>query len=199
MNYIRELTGLRGLLALWVVFGHLAATVTETNLFNPYAVDIFIILSGFSIAAMIDKKQEPYGLYLSRRILRIFPTYLLFLILSVAAARLYLTTWQFAPQTSMRDARIYLAQESLAHWPIHLAIHLTGLQSLVPPTFLPGSDFAFIGQAWSLSLEWQFYLIAPFLVSFVSSRFTWKRTVLTLSICAILRIIAPWRAMRKTG
>jgi len=47
------------------------------------------------------------------------------------------------------------------YWP-HLFLHTFLLHGIVPDKILPSTSFAFMGQAWSLTLEWQFYLIAPF-------------------------------------
>jgi peptidoglycan/LPS O-acetylase OafA/YrhL len=37
------------------------------------------------------------------------------------------------------------------------------LHGLVPDSILTASQYAIIGQAWSISVEWQFYLVAPLL------------------------------------
>ncbi|WP_407301782.1 hypothetical protein ACHQJB_13725 [Raoultella planticola] len=53
MKYIKELEGLRGIMALWVVAGHafvslpLLSGKLPANLMNTQAVDVFIMLSGF--------------------------------------------------------------------------------------------------------------------------------------------------------
>jgi len=43
----------------------------------------------------------------------------------------------------------------------HLLAHLTLLHGALPHNILPASEYMFLAPAWSLSLEWQFYLIAP--------------------------------------
>ena len=54
MKYVKEFEGLRGLMALWVVIGHWATSVPLSfaplppKLYNAYAVDVFIMLSGFA-------------------------------------------------------------------------------------------------------------------------------------------------------
>ena len=48
------------------------------------AVMIFVILSGFVITHLVVEKHEPYGPYLGRRALRIFPIYLFALLLASA-------------------------------------------------------------------------------------------------------------------
>lgn len=89
MRYIKELEGLRGLMAIWVVLGHSLAALPIINkhvpptLLNSYAVDVFIILSGFVIFFMIDNKKQSYPQYIIQRFFRIFPLYLLILAVSV--------------------------------------------------------------------------------------------------------------------
>lgn len=181
MKYVREMEGLRGVMALWVVLGHLASTVALDNVLlrhklgNGLAVDVFILLSGFAIAAMVDKTPEDYRTYITRRVLRIFPVYLLFLALSIAMAPLALDVWSAAPAGAMREARIQIAKDSLTYfWP-HVTAHALALQGIVPPRLLPSTDFAFLGQAWSISLEWQFYLIAPMLIAWLAkARSRWQ-------------------------
>ncbi|TCL76157.1 acyltransferase [Rhizobium sp. BK251] len=192
MRYVKEFEGLRGLLALWVLFGHAASAVDihnrlfEAKFYNVQAVTVFVILSGFAITALIDKRPESYSYYIARRALRIFPVYLLYFVLSVLAARFALETWLAAPEGSMRAARIALAEDSLAYFPWHILAHLPALHGLVPPRILPSTDFAFLGQGWSISLEWQFYLVAPLLIAFLTGRMTAGR----IAIVAILALVA---------
>jgi peptidoglycan/LPS O-acetylase OafA/YrhL len=44
---------------------------------------------------------------------------------------------------------------------LHTLAHVPMLHGVVPDAVLPHSSTAFLGPAWSISLEWQFYLIAP--------------------------------------
>ncbi|MBC4671612.1 acyltransferase [Klebsiella quasipneumoniae] len=82
MRYIRELEGLRGIMALWVVFGHSLASLPAFSTripptaLNSYAVDVFIILSGFVIFFMLDNKKQVYSDYITQRFFRIFPIYI---------------------------------------------------------------------------------------------------------------------------
>jgi peptidoglycan/LPS O-acetylase OafA/YrhL len=197
MKYVKEFEALRGMLAMWVLAGHVAsATAIQGRLFherfyNEYAVDVFIILSGFAITALIDKRPESYRLYIARRAFRIFPVYLFYLVLSVAAAAWALQVWTGSPDGSMKVARIQIAADTLAYWPWHLAAHITGLHGLVPPRFLPSTDYAFLGQAWSISLEWQFYLIAPFVVALVSRPVSWRRIAVLVALALAAAVISP--------
>jgi len=48
--------------------------------------------------------------------------------------------------------------------PQHLVLHLTMLHGAVSDDVLPFASLAFSGPLWSISLEWQFYLVAPLLI-----------------------------------
>lgn len=173
---IVEFESLRGLMALWVVMGHVALTFNipdlgENSLWkmlgqNGRAVNVFIILSGFVIFHLLNTKKEGYSRYIARRFLRLFPAYLVCLFLSVAM--LYVSIEALlsieCPTTRILQ-RIAIFQASLADFWLHLMAHLTLLHGLIPQRFLPFTDYAFIGQAWSISVEWQFYLIAPIVFS----------------------------------
>ncbi|SFR19194.1 acyltransferase family protein, partial [Poseidonocella sedimentorum] len=171
MKYVKELEGLRGIMALWVVIGHWSTTadiptaIGQTKLYNGYAVDVFIILSGFAITAMLLKRSDPYPDYLGKRFFRIFPIYLFYLGLSILLAGVALDTWQMAAGEGYMNARrVDIAQNSIDNALPHSLAHLVALHGVVPADWLPDTDFAFLGQAWSISLEWQFYLVAPLLI-----------------------------------
>ncbi len=51
------------------------------------------------------------------------------------------------------------------HLMYHLLAHLSLLHGIFPDNILNQSEYIFLGPAWSLSLEWQFYLVAPFIVA----------------------------------
>ncbi|WP_275783780.1 acyltransferase family protein [Pararhizobium gei] len=197
VRYVREFEALRGVLAIWVVLGHVATAsalrgpLIEAKLYNFHAVTVFILLSGFAIAALIDKKPETYRLYITRRAFRIFPVYLFYLALSVLLANFALETWAHAPDGVMQAARVTIAADTIAHWPWHLVAHIPALHGLVPPGLLPSTDYAFLGQAWSISLEWQYYLIAPFLIGILTTRMTALHLVLLLAGAAVVALILP--------
>ncbi|WP_223215746.1 acyltransferase family protein [Rhizobium herbae] len=197
MRHVREFEALRGVLAIWVVIGHVATAsalhgrLIEAKLYNFHAVTVFILLSGFAIAALIDKKPERYGLYITRRALRIFPAYLFYLALSVLLADFALETWLDAPSGVMQAARTTIAADTLAYWPWHLAAHLPALHGLVPQHLLPSTDYAFLGQAWSISLEWQYYLIAPFFISLLTSRMNAVRCGSLIAGALVTAFIVP--------
>lgn len=173
----RALQGLRGVMAWWVVIGHISLglgwnlPLIDTN---SLAVDVFILLSGYVISLLIERKAEPYGTYLIRRVFRLFPLYLGVLAVSAMLLKVQLTAWESLLPTKANLNRIDLAHEGLANFYGHLAAHIPLLQGIVPKAISPTAAYTIVGQAWSISLEWQFYLVAPFLISAVRDR-NWFR------------------------
>ncbi len=66
--------------------------------------------------------------------------------------------------------RLELFQDTKENLATHSFLHLFMLHGVVTSEFLPSSAYAIMGQAWSLTLEWQFYLIAPLLMYFLSQK-----------------------------
>ncbi len=156
---IGELEGLRGLLALWVVIYHVGS-ISELRLPAPlaamtdgaHAVDVFVILSGFVIASLRAKRPESYAVFLARRWLRLFPAYAVCVAVAILLA----------------EARIMPKRYSSDDFGWLLAAHAAMLQGVVPEAVLPSASAAFLNPTWSISLEWQFYLIAPLFVGALS-------------------------------
>ena len=195
MGYVREFEGLRGLMALWVVIGHWATSIPlsfhplHQKLYNAYAVDVFIMLSGFAIFSLLLNKQERYGPYIVRRFFRIYPVYLLYLVLSILTLSIAREAFVNGPQAFMQDRRLEIIDSATNHfWP-HLVAHLTLLHGLIPEQVLPDTNWTFLGQAWSLSLEWQFYLVAPLLL-FVLHRGRHPAMLVLLAVGTLLLVAA---------
>lgn len=169
---VKAVEGLRALMAWWVVLGHIAHSLDggvplldRVLRANGLAVEVFIVISGYVIARLITLQQESYALYVTRRALRIFPLYLVVLVVSALLLPVVLATLQASPVTNSRILqRIALATTALEALPAHLAVHLPLAQGLIPAWQLPNAPFTIVGQAWSISLEWQFYLLAPLFV-----------------------------------
>ncbi|UVM48520.1 acyltransferase [Pseudomonas sp. B21-015] len=172
-----ELESIRGLMAWWVVFGHLYSCfrqaignvppiINEVLLATAIPVDIFICLSGFFIAKALNGKSSDYKPYIVRRAFRIIPIYLL---------AMFLAALLFNERMSVRMEMPWNTPGQLAavenYWSTisdnvaaYLMPCLMLLQGLIPDQVLPHAGDAFLAPAWSLTLEWQFYLIAPLLV-----------------------------------
>lgn len=167
------LDGLRGWMALWVFVTHVVTMATlplvKTQglgiiLANgQYAVCVFILLSGFVISN--SATTHNWKDFIIRRGFRLFPAYLICLLASVLIVNLsieliHTTPW---PMERMTDRLKYL-NDSLDNFWLHLGLHIFLLHGLVPDKILSSTSYAFMGQAWSLSLEWQYYLIAGLLM-----------------------------------
>jgi peptidoglycan/LPS O-acetylase OafA/YrhL len=197
---LSPIEGLRGYLAMFVMFGHVfvfGAFIHIPDYFHRHlggfldvldhaglAVNCFMIVSGFVIFMLIDKKKETYRVFILRRFLRIFPVYFVLLMLALpcqllAGAVLAMTSHFQSPQAIEDTRQIYNTLWSNV-W-IHIPLHLSLLHGLVPTTLLPNSATAFLGPAWSLSLEWQFYLIAPLWYALFVTKSAWQR----LLMCAV--------------
>lgn len=199
---IQSFEALRGLLALWVVIGH----VIKHAGYNPeelgplkllaspgLAVDCFIILSGFVIFMLLDSQRASYAQFITRRFFRLAPLYFVLCVISVMTLDWQMSvisgqTWQSSAvindQVIHRDTKQYLFQ--------HLIAHATMLHSAIADKILPHSEYAIIGQAWSISVEWQFYLIAPALFFLISIQ-KWR------GLGCVLLMICLARALNYGG
>ncbi len=92
-----------------------------------------------------------------------------------------LAVWQTLPPTAGTRDHVFLAQAALANLPFHLGIHAALLQGLVPTQYSEGVAVTIMAQAWSVSLEWQFYLVAPFLIAALY-RQSWLRVCVAVIV-----------------
>lgn len=197
MKYIKELEGLRGIMALWVVAGHAFAALPllsgkiSPTLFNTKAVDVFIMLSGFVIFFMLDNKKQSYHVYIMQRFFRIFPIYLVALIVSFFMLDYTMGVLSSAPIGAATDARMGFIN-NYADAPVqNILSHLILMQGLIPQSVISNSSFTIIGQAWSISVEWQFYLIAPFIFANVINIGKAYNSLCLVLISALFVAVAP--------
>lgn len=184
---IQALQGLRGAMAWWVVAGHISKTFGwNLGLIdrNGLAVSVFILLSGFVIALLIDRKREGFGAFITRRGFRLFPLYLFALIVSAALLPVQSAAWQALAPTPMNLARASLATTGIEQFATQFAWHLPLAQGLLPAP----APYTILGQAWSISLEWQFYLIAPLLYLGLTNR---RFTPLAAAVAGALVLMSP--------
>lgn len=188
--------GLRAWLAWMVVCSHLMLGTGFTKLAPglatalgraaDLAVMVFVIISGFVITHLILERHEPYRVYIVRRFLRIYPVYLVALLAGIVGTYLSFDTFLSHPwgaALSPPTGRMLKQFESLAshdfYW--HLAAHLSMLHGAISSRVLYESQYMFLGPAWSLSLEWQFYLVAPVVVAMASRR-AWQPVLAVLAV-----------------
>ena len=186
----KGIEGARGWLAWTVVATHIIVTTPLVYAgalaalipLAIWAVKVFIIISGFVIAHLLVSARESYGVYIVRRALRIYPAYLVALAAGLLAAPLWpelVAGFPMQPPHPVHQGM--LTARTIPDAALQIALHLTLLHGMVPEAWLAGAQHGFLPPAWSLSLEWQYYLIAPLLVA--AAR---RRPVLTAAAVGLL-------------
>ena len=156
---------LRLFLALCVAFSHFGMPLGFPT--SDIAVQSFFVISGFYMALVLNEKYGPgsYWLFISNRLLRLWPTYLVILIPSFVIASnwspvlsldLASITYYFVSQIFVvgQDTYFYLFTN---HGTLGLTLHPGTMPNLL-------YKLAPVPQAWTLALEFYFYLLAPFIV-----------------------------------
>jgi peptidoglycan/LPS O-acetylase OafA/YrhL len=202
---IASLESLRGLLALWVVVAHVTsrivsdATIRSAHfqaILEPLIpVYVFMILSGFVIFGLLERERPSFGGFVLRRFFRLAPLYFVVLLIAANLTGFELRTLDnlFWRNIHVYDA-IKIHHETIDHFWRHFAAHALLLHGLISETWLKDANFTFLNQGWSISLEWQFYLLAP-LVFWLGLR---KRYVLLGGTVAALLALA-WLDVPSIG
>lgn len=172
---VRELDGLRGLLALWVLLSHIVlwcgSAETIGGLWVNNAVEAFYILSGFAISSLLCERSQTYKGFLIGRFFRVYPVYFVCLCLAVAACALVPLILETASwrSTGYFAAVADLGEKERNNPYSHFLAKLLMLHGVFPRQVLPMSATTFLPPAWSISVEWQYYLVAPLLARFARS------------------------------
>ncbi len=204
MKRLECLDGLRGVLALYVLLTHMApfaalpAWIVWLLSHGEAAVDVFFVLSGLVIVRSLEHYDYRVRPFLIARVARIFPVFLpvfAFAVLVQPVAIDFVRMPWIGPDS---PARAIWSDGWPAAWVAELAAHLTMLHGLFPNAVLPDAWVSFLGAAWSLSTEWQFYA----LVALIGARLgrgedgRWRLVLLLLGIA--LAGLA-WRTMTPPG
>lgn len=184
---LAALTGLRFVAAFAVLllhyrdaFGPLPPWLLSGIVGGQYGVTFFFVLSGFILtwryhgwfATGVDGLH--YGWFQRFRFARLFPVYLLGLLLDTPA------------HLAERAAAGALRSDGALYWAAWL-INALGLQAWVPR--VPFAMF-WNTPAWSVSAEWFFYAIFPFVTWFVAGRLRSGRALAAGFVAAWLGGIA---------
>lgn len=164
-DYLSRLDHLRFLAAaLVIVYHYCARSVGEIGTHNPLlslvdeghtGVALFMVMSGFIFAVIAWGKEVDYVGFVKNRFIRIYPLYLFGVLLSVYIGR---------PNYTFTDI---------------LGSLLPFVNLKNPPT-VNGFD-----QLWTIAVEFQFYLIFPFLWAFFQRKGFWYPfgLILLLLVC----------------
>jgi len=173
MGYIRII------LAAAVLLDHLgiSSVVKIIKFDTTTAVQSFFVISGFYMSLILNEKyiekSKSYFLFMSNRILRLYPIYWIVLLIASII---------FIP---------HLLPMSILNFAL-----LMGKQIFIfvdPKYFIsPGNgSFIFIPPAWTLGIEMLFYIIAPF---FVKSK---KKLALLFGISLVLKLFFNYSAISE--
>jgi peptidoglycan/LPS O-acetylase OafA/YrhL len=177
---------LRFLLATCVIAGHSTAILGLPLLDAGLAVKTFFMISGFYMTLIltskyhVDRAAGGYWLFITNRFLRIYPSYLVVLAVSLlfyaaASIKLHAPADRLAYWLDAWRAHRYgaLGLVTLSQFSI-FGLDLTPLLDFSPSQGFAwkatlGADavaawrFNFLPHAWSISVELIFYLFAPFI------------------------------------
>jgi len=174
---------LRLILSLTVVAAHYGRLLGLFSFCGGFtAVQSFFIISGFYMSLIINEKyigkNKSYKLFLTNRLLRIFPIYWIVLILSILVfLSISLLTNDFVKFVNYKYTNFcsltFLIFTNLFIF-FQDAVMFLGINKIDGNLFFTKDFtstkpalylFLFIPQAWSLGVELLFYVIAPFILN----------------------------------
>jgi peptidoglycan/LPS O-acetylase OafA/YrhL len=174
--YNLSLEGLRGVAAVLVVFAH---TLPNAGGFT-LGVDVFFVLSGFLITRLVVAELAARGglslrSFYIRRSFRLFPVLFVFLAAVLVWAQL------FAPASGIQIVHSTVLSSLLyvENWHIVAVGGVGGAGLIRDPA----------AQAWSLSVEEQFYVLCPVILV---AAWKWKgeRAALIVAVCGLVLAVA---------
>ena len=168
IGFRKDINGLRCYAVLLVVLFHYGVPGFGSGFIG---VDIFFVVSGFLMSAIIipgvlNRDFKLFDFYISR-IVRIVPSIIFLLVI------FYAISFTFAPPESFKDYSKY-AIKSL------LFVSNIAYLNLQNGYFTGDSDSNFLLHTWSLSVEWQFYLVYPLMIMLTASAIRKLKSLLTL-------------------
>jgi peptidoglycan/LPS O-acetylase OafA/YrhL len=180
--HLPALDGVRAIAILMVIVYHAlnglpAATVPQNVFLNVVeqgwvGVDLFFVLSGFLITGILMDVQSPVHAlrrFYTRRVLRIVPVYVAFLLFSMWIAPI-VGTMHPEEVAQLRDSQLWYWTYSF-----NLMVALHTWQATSFP----------LAHLWSLSVEEQFYLLWP-LAALLMSPLTLRRAAVGCIVAAEL-------------
>lgn len=197
---------LRFLLAMSVLIGHSDHSFGLPDINNTVAVRSFYIISGFYMAMVLASKYAslPYYMFIRSRYLRLYPAYLVVLVLTIAYGLLPAFangSFQWPLQgwmSTISDLKIStLASYALTNafifgQDVISYFHVTKNGGMAFDVLNEHAIYGFdaymlVPQAWTLGLELSFYLVAPFLVT----RSAWVLAATALASIVLHGVVFP--------
>ena len=168
-HYRQDLQILRGFAVILVLFYHLKIIGFE----NGYlGVDLFFVLSGY-LMVEISEKATVLDFY-KRRLARLIPAYFVTILITTLAVLIF-TVPSDSNQHLDRLWFDFLGMSNIAFW--------------LENSYFNDTTFKPLLNLWSLGVEIQFYLIAPFILPFLRKRVFFSTSILILSLIFSLIIL----------
>ena len=175
MEYRKEIDGLRAIAIIPVIIYHL------NSFFAPFGylgVDVFFVISGYLIGAIVSQKIENGSFsikeFYKRRIKRIAPLYLLVVSILIPLSLLYFIPSQIKDVFQSISASVVFLSNFFFYREINYFNAFTEVSPLI--------------HTWSLAIEEQFYLFLPAFLIFFKGKFR-KILVLFLIVCSLIYYI----------
>lgn len=156
LSYRRELDGLRALAVIAVIIYHANLKLFGIQLFQGgfFGVDVFFVLSGYLITGIIRNQMElgtfSFRDFYLRRAKRIVPALLVMLLVTSGLAYLILLPDDLVTYAKSLQSVLYFGSNHFFYG----EDSYTASESIYRPLL----------HTWSLSVEWQFYVVFPFIV-----------------------------------
>ena len=172
LGYVPELDGIRGVAISAVLITHAGPAYFRGEYIGQggfIGVDVFFVLSGFLITTLLVEEYNRNNTvnlrrFYMRRVLRLAPALVFMLLIFVGGSLIFLEKTKI--QSNLIDVLIVLSYSS--NWARAFNIH--------PPDFL--------GHTWSLSIEEQFYILWPVILTGLLRhvRSKWQIVALVLAL-----------------
>lgn len=176
MNFRKDINGLRAFAVIAVVIFHFSPALLPGGFAG---VDVFFVISGFLMTKIIflglENNKFKFISFLTSRVNRILPA------LTVVCALLLIFGWFYLPPSLYKELGIHVAgsasfSSNILYW-------------LQMGYFSPSANEKWLLHTWSLSAEWQFYLIYPLLLLFLSTKVTFKNLKFVVLILALISFV----------
>ncbi|EMC7320092.1 acyltransferase, partial [Salmonella enterica] len=175
-----DINGLRAFALISVVLYHFGVPYVSGGFIG---VDVFFVISGFLMTGIVLERVDHKGVldFYIARFLRIVPALVFAILLLMIFGLFTLSTNEY--EALSKNAISSLLFYSNNYYAIHSSY------------FDSSSEFNFLLHTWSLSVEWQFYILYPLLVIIVKK----LRFPVGLSLSVILAMSLAITLMRVTG
>lgn len=187
MNFRKDINGLRAVAVISVIFFHFSHSFLSGGFAG---VDVFFVISGFLMTSIIINglQNDTFSIinFLKARIIRIVPALLftIFILLIIAYLFLEPLSYQLLGKHSA-DSLLFISNYTYKNESGYFDLD---------------SYSKFLLHTWSLSVEWQFYFIYPFVLLILGKAFNNNFSLIKkiiLSLCILFFIYALFISFKR--